>query len=402
MFAGAALAALSLSGPAVALDPEPAEIERLIGAASQDGPVIDYRALDTIWQGIVLDVGHSDRRAPSRRRSVSTGTLIQVASNSRYRYEGNRVVFHLLEEVHKEALSAYSEELQAIPDEVALTDLSRNEQLAYWLNLHNVALVDMIAREYPVRRLDEHQINGVPFFDAPAVTVDGVVLSLNDIRFNIVQANWDDPRIIYGFHLGAVGGPSLSDEAFTGARVWSQLESNAREFVNALRGVDTGVRRTEISPLYREHAALFSSTDELRAHLMTYAEAETDELIARIGDEPAYLRFDWSIADLTNGRTGCSGPSAGQNVQVVSSNGVTNNAIECNILPPQAADLVNVVIERRLEFLRNGQIGRVTVRDIPTEDPDDRQDTREGSDGAIINLPGRRSGSQDEEDAGDS
>jgi hypothetical protein len=399
LLAGAAVAALTFAGePALAAEPSASQIDRLIGGADETGPRIDYDALDTIWRGIVFDVGHSDRQPPSRRPSVSTGTLIQVASNSRYRYEGNRVIFHLLEDVHTETVADYARELAAVPDQVSLSDLPRNEQLAYWLNLHNVTLVDMIVREYPVRRLDQQDVDGVNFFDAPAATVDGVTLSLNDIRFNIVQAGWDDPRVIYGFHLGAVGGASLRDEAFTGARVWSQLESNAREFVNALRGVDTGFRRTQISPLYRQHAALFDGIEDLKAHLRVFAEAEVDALIDDIGAEPDYLEFDWSIADMTNGRNGCSGPSAGLNIQVTTSNGSTSNAIECNVLPPQAADLLNVVIERRLEFLRNGDIGRVTVRDIPTDEQGNRldrpgaQDDDEDEDeynGAVVNLPGR-------------
>lgn len=398
LLTGAALAALAFAGaPALAAEPTASQVERLIGGADETGPQIDYDALDTIWRGIVFDVGHSDRSAPSRRSSVSTGTLIQVASNSRYRYEGNRVIFHLLEDVHREAIADYARELAGIPGIVSLRDLPRNEQLAYWLNLHNVTLVDMIVREYPVRRLDQHDIGGFNFFDAPATTVDGVTLSLNDIRFNLVQAGWDDPRIIYGFHLGTVGGASLRDEAFTGERVWSQLKSNAREFVNALRGVDTGLRQTQISPLYRQHAALFDGTEDLKAHLRVFADGEVDSLIDRIAAEPSYLEFDWAIADMTNGRNGCSGPSAGQNIQVTTSNGSTSNAIECNVLPPQAADLLNVVIERRLEFLRNGDLGRVTVRDIPTDAQGNRLDRpgqqetedEEENGGATVNLPGR-------------
>lgn len=405
MLAGAAFTALILApGAAQAAAPTPAEVERLTGTSDESGPSIDYSALDTIWRGIVFDVGHSDRQAPSRRSPVSTGSLIQVASTSRYRYEGNRVIFHLLEDVHREGVADYARELAEIPSRVALTDLPRDEQLAYWLNLHNITLVDMIIREYPVRRLNQHDVDGVNFFDAPAAVVDGVTLSLNDIRFNIVQAGWDDPRIMYGFHLGAVGGASLRDEAFTGDRVWSQLESNAREFVNALRGVDSGFRRTEISPLYRQHAALFDSVEDLKAHLRLYAESDVDALIDDIGAEPAYLDFDWAIADMTNGRNGCSGPTAGQNIQVTTVDTTTNNAIDCATLPPQAADLLNVVIERRLEFLRNGELGRVTVRDIPTDEngnPIGRQrDTgaEEEHGGATVNLPGRRPSPQPEPD----
>lgn len=348
---------------------------------AQSRTQVDYEAWSLILTNITFDVGYSDRTLPGPRAQV-TGTRLNQQSRSRYRNEGNRVAYHLMEDVHREAISTYRAELEALPGQVDLSTLNRNEQLAYWLNLHNAVLIDEVAQRYPMRRIDSESIDGAPFLDAPVMTIDGIALSLNDIRFNIVQAGWNDPRIIYGFHLGAVGGPSLRDEAFTGARVWNQLESNAREFVASLRGIDHIGRHVRISPLYQAHAALFpGGVDELKAHLRAFADDEVDAHIAEIRDEPDYLDFDWGIADLTNGRRGCSGGANATNISVISGEGTSSLAIDCQVLPPQALDLFQVVIQRRLEFLRSGRLGRVTVRDLPSPDEDD-PDRR-----VIINLP---------------
>lgn len=347
---------------------------------------VDYEAWTLILSNIVFDVGHSDRTLPGPRAQV-TGTRIALESRSRYRNEGNRIAYHLLEDIHKEAISDYRAELEALPQQISLSELNSNEQLAFWLNLHNAILIDEITQDYPVRRIDRERRDGVPLLDAPLVTIEGVELSLNDIRFNIVEAGWQDPRIIYGFHLGAVGGATLRDEAFTGDRVWSQLESNGREFVNALRGVDGLTRNVEISPLYRDHAALFpNGAEDVKAHLTQLARPEVADLVDEIGTELRYLDFDWHIADLTNGRRGCSGPQNTANISVVSSGGTTSQAIDCQVLPPQALNLFEVVIRRRLEFLRNGDLGRVTIRDIPTPS---NQSADDGE--VVINLPERES-----------
>lgn len=332
---------------------------------------IDYQAWTHILSNIVFDVGHSDRR-PAMSRGVVTGTLINPESSSRYRHETNRVVYHLMEDIHDESLSQYRQELEALPDQVPLSGLSSNEQLAYWLNLHNAVLIDELNKAYPVRRVDRLRIDGDPLFDAKIISVQGQSLSLNDIRFRIVAQQWQDPRVMYGFFLGAVGGPSLRDEAFTGRRVWSQLESNAREFVNALRGVDEVWGNPRLSPLYEDNAMLFpGGRDQLVSHLQSFALEEVSPLVAEISADPAYLDFDWSIADLTNGRNGCSGALGTVNLDVVSGDTRTSAAIDCNTLPPQALNLMEVVIQRRLEFLRSGQLGRVVVRDIETEDTGD-------------------------------
>ena len=401
LLAGAAALALTAQ-PAHALQAGPqaggqageASIERLIAEADPNGPRIDFDAWTVILRGVVFDVGYSNREMPGRPLRA-TGSRLSLESRSRYRYEGNRLAIHLFEDVHAEAISDYRAELEDLPARVALSELPRNEQLAYWLNLHNAIMVDELQATYPVRNLRTERIDGEPFFEARVAQVDGVALSLNDIRFNIVQAGWNDPRVIYGLFLGAVGGPSLRDEAFTGANVWSQLESNGREFVNSLRGVDHFYRRARISELYQQHAALFESREALKAHLLNLADSEVDAHIEEaFSGDISYLPFDWGVADMTNGRLGCSGATAGLNIDVVDGDGRSNNAIDCNVLPPQAAQLLNVVIERRLEFLRNGELGRVTVRDIPTPDAPVEQPTgdprdRAEEEGVIVNLPDR-------------
>lgn len=396
VLAGAALSALSLiSAQASAADITTAQAASLTAGSDEAGPRVDYEAFSMILDSIVFDVGHSDRQ-PAGRQLRITGSRISPESNSAYRYEGNRVALHLFEDIHSETISEYRAELEALPQQIALSELSRDEQLAYWLNLHNVVIIDLLQDRYPLRRIDREDIDGVALLDAPVITVEGVTLSLNDIRLRVVAEHWDDPRVIYGFFLGAIGGPSLQDEAFTGARVWSQLESSAREFVTALRGVDSLGRQPRISPLYEEFAVLFDGPDDLKAHLRSFANAEVRAHIDAIEGAPDYLRFDWHVADMTNGRPGCSGVTAGMNITIADRAGTRSNAADCDVLPPQAAQLLNVVIERRLEFLRNGQLGRVTVRDRPTASDggpapqEPAQPSRQRGDGdVVINLPGR-------------
>ncbi|MCC5997131.1 MAG: DUF547 domain-containing protein [Oceanicaulis sp.] len=372
--AAALLAGCALTAAPAAFAQTSGEFARFAAADDNSRVTIDYDVWTELLNGIVFDVGHSDRR-PARGRLQVTGTLMSPESNSRYRYESNRVIYHLMEDIHRELISAYRAELEALPAQVALSSLNPNEQLAYWLNLHNVVVIDELSQRYPVRRLDNLRFNGQPFYEAKLVTIEGVPLSLNDIRLRIVGAGWDDPLVMYGFFSGAIGGPPLRNEAFTGARVWSQLRLNAREFVNALRGIDTYQRRTIISPIYREHRDLFPDwPGDLHAHLTSFAESAADDLSA-IEGEPSYLDYDWSIADLTNGRFGCTSGADANPVTIVSGAGATSSAISCRVLPAQAIRLVNVVVSRRMEFIRQGRLGQVTVLDIPTAPAaDDREE----------------------------
>lgn len=382
LYAAAAVCALALAGasaPGAVAQPDPA-FARFAEQDAESRVRIDYSVMAEILGGIVYEVGRSDRQ-PGRGRLERTGTRINLGSTSRYRYEGNRVVFHTMSREHEEVISQYRAELEGLPSHVPLSTLSADEQLAYWLNLHNIVVIDELARRYPVTNVARMRIDGEPLHDAPLVTIDGQRLSLNDIRFNIVGANWSDPRVMYGFFSGSVGGPSIQRQPFEGQRVWSQLSAGAGEFVNALRGVEAASQGYRISPMYQEwRDSLFPQwPQDLESHLTAFAEGETRQSID-IGQLPDFLTYDTLIADLTNGVGRCGGDSGFNVVSTGGEMGPTASS-PCNVLPPHARDLVVTVIERRLEFLRQGRFGSVTIRDVDTTPQSDggvRRITPEG------------------------
>ncbi|MHA6287287.1 DUF547 domain-containing protein [Maricaulis sp. CAU 1757] len=324
---------------------------------------VDYTLWSDLMRDFVLNVPNMDRE-PERRRSISTGTRISTANETRYRYEANRVAYHLMSEEYEQAVSDYRAELEALPDQVDLSRLNSNEQLAYWLNLHNVAMLEQVMLNYPVTRINRMDAHGTnePVFDAKILTVAGVPLSLNDIRLRIVYQQWDDPRVIYGFFNGSVGGPELSRTAFDGPRIWAQLDRNAREFVNALRGVEVSQRELRVSHIYAEAEKFFPEFDEdLRRHLRAFANEET--AVQLRGGRPVRADIEaWEVADLINGSRRCTG-TGGAALVYSSSEGPSS----CGALPTNARYLLSAVQERRIELIQQGRYGEVFTVDIPTD-----------------------------------
>ncbi len=332
--------------------------------------VIDYAVLSEILDEIVYYVGPSDRFVPTSWVQL-TGTRITGQNPSRYRNEGNRIALHVFNEAHVETISAYRAELEALPASVALSGLNRNEQLAYWLNLHNVVVIDELARAYPLRRIDQMRVSSpegrMALHDAKIIEIDGHRLSLNDIRLNIVQRYWPDPRVMYGFFSGAIGGPSLQDEAFTGANLPRLLNRAAREYVNALRGVETRPDPLRVSPLYEEHRALFPNwPEDLLAHLARFATDDVADLVDG-ATEVSTLRYDWNIADMTHGVTAC-GVSTARNVTIQRNNQEAQDGpVVCDPLPEQARVFVADIELKRGRLFEQGRLGRVFVDDLETD-----------------------------------
>lgn len=253
-------------------------------APAQTVARIDYSYWDEALRYFVYRMGRSDRRA-APYLAPRTGTRLVYGHESRLRLEGNRVAFSLLDAQQVAALTAYREDLQAIADQVGIANLPRNEQLAFWINLHNVAVIEQIALAYPVKSPSRIKFgpDRLPLDEAKFITVGGTTLSPKDIRTRIVYPGWKDPKVVYGFFRGEIGGPTIQREAFTGNNVSALLNDSASEFVNSLRGTEKQGGTLRVSTLYAEAAPYFfpDFENDLRAHLRRFATPELRDQIQR-------------------------------------------------------------------------------------------------------------------------
>jgi hypothetical protein len=263
---------------------------------------IDYQYLDKALEWMVIPMGPSIREgAPTVQ--PNTGTRRIYGHTSRFRLEGNRVAFSFLRTDQRETLTEYRKDLERIGTELDLARLPRNEQLAYWMNLHNVAVIEALAYEYPLSdvRTRSFGSNQADLQNAKLVTVKGVELSPRDIREGIVYPNWSDPKVIYGFWRGEIGGPSIQRAAFTGDNISRLLDLSAVEFVNSLRAVEKYSGALRLSKVYEEAMpTLFKGEEALRSHLSRYARDDVKKLIAKT-DKVRFKKAEYDVADLIRG-----------------------------------------------------------------------------------------------------
>lgn len=126
-------------------------------------------------------------------------------------------------------LEAYIQKLE----HVQLRQYNRYVQLAYWLNLYNAALIDLVLDHYPLKHV--YTIGGASAspWAIPVVTIDGYKLSLNDIRHYILDPIWQERVIDYGLSWAAMGGPELRAKPYHGKDIFIQLRHAAKNFVNS-------------------------------------------------------------------------------------------------------------------------------------------------------------------------
>ena len=322
---------------------------------------LDYLVWDAALKESVVKMGQSLRIRARKKRHGEYGTLgsrLLIGHTSPYRLEGSRITFSYLPDRFIETLSAYREDLVTIANENDLQTYSRKEQLVFWMNLHNVLVIETIAKNYPVQKPSDLAIgpNGASLHDAKLVTINNVPLSLRDIRENIVYKNWPNPVVIYGFYRGDIGGPGIMDYAFTSNNIDYVLHLQAFEFITSLRGINYTKFNRNISALYAEARPYYFQDwpGGVEAHLRQFADKKTLKALDK--ETPFTVEeYDKTIADLWGGtrRRGSASVSSDDGSQ---------------FSPPP------ILYERRAKIRtmrRKGMLKRsysVTITDIETTD----------------------------------
>jgi hypothetical protein len=342
--------------------PSDADVATFTPSKTPNADKIDYSIWDEAMKNLVVSMGPSLRES-APRPDPSLGTRRQYGHVSRYRLEGTRVMFSFLDAEVIASFTEYRKDLENTANIVDIQSLSRNEQLAYWINLHNVALVEQIANAWPVRQPREIMIDGVWLDEARFITVEGVKLSPRDIREKIVYRHWKSPDVIYGFWRGEIGGPSLQKEAFNADNIARLLQRGASDFVNSLRGTQELGDRLQVSELYKEAAPFFFPDFEkdVRAHLSRHADEQTAALLAKTSGAEAVI-VEHDIADLAGG------------VREPTYSNITSNGQAVSFRIPQS--MAALLRERETKFqeiIREGRTGTVTFSNIALPgDPADK------------------------------
>ncbi|HEX9647841.1 MAG TPA: DUF547 domain-containing protein [Alphaproteobacteria bacterium] len=209
----------------------------------------------------------------------------------------NRIDYDAVSDDDHIALKQYLSYLGTIQIET----YSRDEQIAFWMDLYNAAIVDLVLDSMPVNSVLQIRgpgINVVGPWLRPVAQVHGQFVSFNDIEHYILRAAFNDmgPPIHYGVNCASMGCPSLAPHAHT-AQNWRQnLERIAHQFINGPEGVRFEDGQMYTSKVYHSwFKEDFGGNDKsVIEHLLKYAEPE---LAAELKKHSAIAGdyYDWRL-----------------------------------------------------------------------------------------------------------
>lgn len=100
--------------------------------------------------------------------------------------------------------------------EVDAHSLAPLQQLALYLNAYNALCASLIVRNKPTNSILELSTKKTQVWDAPAGTLAGQVVSLNDIEHRLLRLRWDEPSIHACIVCASKSCPNLRNIAFEG------------------------------------------------------------------------------------------------------------------------------------------------------------------------------------------
>ena len=156
---------------------------------------------------------------------------------------------------------------------------NRDEQIAFWMNLYNAAIADLVLDNAPVGSIRDIPGPGIGVFGPwrrPVATIYGRAVSFDDIEHRILRVAFNDMGIPihYGVNCASEGCPPLAPRAHTAENWRANLAATASQFVNCPHGVRFDGDELRTSKIYHSwFREDFGGSDEsVIAHLVEYAE----------------------------------------------------------------------------------------------------------------------------------
>jgi hypothetical protein len=179
--------------------------------------------------------------------------------------------------------------------------LSRDGQLAFWINAYNAVTIDKVIKWKPKKSVRETFVprvwTGTKFFTSRQNTVAGQRLSQDDIEHEILRKKFKDPRIHFAIICASSGCPILPQIAYTAENVQSRLEEETRKYLHSKRGlqIDYVENTMKLSKLFDWFAGDFKSKSGSVANFIKpYLDQRAVAFLDRM-PKLSYIPYDWAL-----------------------------------------------------------------------------------------------------------
>jgi hypothetical protein len=190
--------------------------------------------------------------------------------------------------VNYTALKSKKKEIETIINaysKIKPSTFSKDEQLAFYINVYNLHTIYKIVSKMPVKSI-KNLDNGKPW-DVKNIVVNSTKYSLNDIENNIIRPNYKDARIHFALNCGALSCPSLLNEAYTGTKLVTQMDSQTKKFINNKKYNSISGTKLNLSKIFDWYKVDFGNVCDF---LNKYCSVKINQ-----NASITYMDYDWNL-----------------------------------------------------------------------------------------------------------
>lgn len=187
---------------------------------------------------------------------------------------------------------------------------SREDKLAYWINLYNACTLRVILDSYPLQsgsKVDQISLKGPQgeawsIWQKPFCQGGGKTWTLDQIEKEILLGELKEPLVHFAINCGALSCPNLRAEAYQPRRVIAQMEEQARKFLadTSRNQFDRDRKTIRLSMIFGWYGEDFQRAAEgnLVKYLQRYVTPDLRQWITDPQLSIDYLEYDWTLNDL--------------------------------------------------------------------------------------------------------
>ena len=179
----------------------------------------------------------------------------------------------------------FKEYLAHLSENEPTDNWTKEERLAYWMNVYNAFTIKLITDNYPVNSIKDIKDP----WDKRFFKIGSKWRNLNEIEHKILR-KMNDPRIHFGINCASFSCPTLHNRAFTATNVNIILDSLASAFINNPNHNTIAKSNVKLSKIFKWFSKDFKTNGSIIDYLNKYSSTVIDSN-AKI----TYKEYNWSL-----------------------------------------------------------------------------------------------------------
>jgi hypothetical protein len=162
---------------------------------------------------------------------------------------------------------------------------SKQEKLAYFINVYNANTIKLIIDNYPTKSIKDISSP----WSKNRIKIGDEDFSLSDIEHEVLR-KMDEPRIHFAINCASVSCPKLLNSAYTSENVAQLLDKATKSFIANSKKNIISEHRLQLSKIFQWYKGDFTNNGSLIDFINQYSKVKIQK-----NATISYLDYDWNL-----------------------------------------------------------------------------------------------------------